>query len=189
MSSAPAMSTPVTIALTKGRVLQETLPLLAQAGIVPLEDLERSRKLVFATTHAQVQLVILRGSDVPTYVQFGTADMGVSGKDVILEHGGEGFYELRRTNGRQELLAVNADRRESDLDLIPAETLALWQNTGQVGPGGQTAGESAPDRKPATLWWYVVLMLLIVTLTESFIGSRYLNPAAREDTSVRKEAA
>ena len=88
------MTTPVTIALTKGRVLQETLPLLAQAGIAPLEDLESSRKLVFATTHAQVQLVILRGSDVPTYVQFGTADMGVSGKDVILEHGGEGFYEL-----------------------------------------------------------------------------------------------
>lgn len=83
----------ITLALTKGRVLQETLPLLAEIGISPLEDLQSTRKLVFATTHAQVQLVILRGSDVPTYVQFGTADMGVSGKDVILEHGGEGFYE------------------------------------------------------------------------------------------------
>jgi ATP phosphoribosyltransferase len=83
----------ITLALTKGRVLQETLPLLAEVGISPLEDLENTRKLVFATTHAQVQLVVLRGSDVPTYVQFGTADMGVSGKDVILEHGGEGFYE------------------------------------------------------------------------------------------------
>ena len=83
----------ITLALTKGRLLQETLPLLAAVGITPLEDLESTRKLIFATTHAQVQLVVLRGSDVPTYVQFGTADMGVSGKDVILEHGGEGFYE------------------------------------------------------------------------------------------------
>ena len=74
-------------------MLQETLPLLAAVGIAPLEDLDSTRKLIFATTHAQVQLVVLRGSDVPTYVQFGTADMGVSGKDVILEHGGEGFYE------------------------------------------------------------------------------------------------
>lgn len=87
------MTDMITLALTKGRVLKETLPLLAEVGIVPLEDLESSRKLVFATTHPQVQLVVLRGSDVPTYVQFGTADIGVSGKDVILEHGGEGFYE------------------------------------------------------------------------------------------------
>lgn len=87
------MSDMITLALTKGRVLKETLPLLAEVGIAALEDLESSRKLVFATTHAQVQLVVLRGSDVPTYVQFGTADIGVSGKDVILEHGGEGFYE------------------------------------------------------------------------------------------------
>lgn len=87
------MKTIITLALTKGRVLQETLPLLAEIGIAPLENLESTRKLVFATTHKHVQLVVLRGSDVPTYVQFGTADMGVSGKDVILEHGGEGFYE------------------------------------------------------------------------------------------------
>lgn len=87
------MTDMITLALTKGRLLQETLPLLAAIGIAPLEDLESTRKLIFATTHAQVQLVVLRGSDVPTYVQFGTADMGVSGKDVILEHGGEGFYE------------------------------------------------------------------------------------------------
>jgi ATP phosphoribosyltransferase len=87
------MKTIITLALTKGRVLQETLPLLAEIGIAPLENLESTRKLVFATTHEHVQLVVLRGSDVPTYVQFGTADMGVSGKDVILEHGGEGFYE------------------------------------------------------------------------------------------------
>lgn len=84
----------ITLALTKGRLLQETLPLLADIGIEPLEDLDSSRKLVFATSHQNVQLIVLRGSDVPTYVQFGTADIGVSGKDVILEHGGEGFYEL-----------------------------------------------------------------------------------------------
>lgn len=83
----------LTIALTKGRILQETLPLLAKAGIEPLEDISQSRKLVFATNQSDVRLMILRGSDVPTYVQFGTADVGISGKDVILEHGGEGFYE------------------------------------------------------------------------------------------------
>lgn len=87
------MKKKITIALTKGRLLQETLPLLAQIGIQPLEDLTTSRKLIFDTTHSDVQLVVLRGSDVPTYVQFGIADLGVSGKDVILEHGGEGFYE------------------------------------------------------------------------------------------------
>lgn len=88
------MADMITLALTKGRLLQETLPLLADIGIEPLEDLDSSRKLVFATSHQNVQLIVLRGSDVPTYVQFGTADIGVSGKDVILEHGGEGFYEL-----------------------------------------------------------------------------------------------
>lgn len=88
------MSEMITLALTKGRVLKDTLPLLAEVGIEPLEDPADSRKLIFPTTHAHVQFVVLRGSDVPTYVQFGTADLGVSGKDVILEHGGEGFYEL-----------------------------------------------------------------------------------------------
>ena len=85
--------TQITIALTKGRILQETLPLLARAGIEPLEDLSTSRKLVFDTTRANVRLIILRGSDVPTYVQFGAADIGVSGKDMLLEHQGDGYYE------------------------------------------------------------------------------------------------
>ena len=85
--------TQITIALTKGRILQETLPLLARAGIEPLEDLSTSRKLVFDTTRANVRLIILRGSDVPTYVQFGAADIGVSGKDMLLEHQGYGYYE------------------------------------------------------------------------------------------------
>jgi len=87
------MNEKLTIALTKGRILKETLPLLASAGIVPLEDVSSSRKLVFATTHDGVQLVIIRGTDVPTYVRHGAADMGVVGKDILLEHGAQGLYE------------------------------------------------------------------------------------------------
>jgi ATP phosphoribosyltransferase len=88
-----AMSQTLTIALTKGRILEETLPLLAAAGIEPLEDMEKSRKLVFDTTQANVRLLLLRGADVPTYVQFGAADMGISGKDTLMENGAEGLYE------------------------------------------------------------------------------------------------
>ena len=84
----------LTIALTKGRILNETLPLLAAAGIEPLEDIAGSRKLTFDTNSPNVRLLILRGSDVPTYVEFGAADVGVSGKDTLLEYGGNGFYEL-----------------------------------------------------------------------------------------------
>lgn len=85
--------TTLTIALTKGRILKETLPLLAAAGIAPVEDIDASRKLLFDTNQAGVRLLILRGSDVPTYVQYGAADLGVSGKDTLMEHGGDGFYE------------------------------------------------------------------------------------------------
>ena len=87
------MNKKLTIALTKGRILKETMPLLARAGIEPLEDVGTSRKLVFETSHSDVQLVIIRGTDVPTYVRHGAADMGVVGKDVLLEHGAEGLYE------------------------------------------------------------------------------------------------
>lgn len=87
------MSTLLTIALTKGRILDETLPLLAAANIHPLEDMEKSRKLVFETNRADVRLLLLRGADVPTYVQFGAADMGISGKDTLMENGAEGLYE------------------------------------------------------------------------------------------------
>lgn len=87
------MSQTLTIALTKGRILEETLPLLAAAGIQPLEDMEKSRKLVFETNQAHVRLLMLRGADVTTYVQFGAADMGVSGKDMLMENGAEGLYE------------------------------------------------------------------------------------------------
>jgi ATP phosphoribosyltransferase len=85
--------TPITIALSKGRIFEQTLPLLAHAGIVPSDDPETSRKLILGTNHPQVKLVIIRATDVPTYVQWGAADLGVAGKDVLLEHGGEGLYE------------------------------------------------------------------------------------------------
>lgn len=87
------MSENLTIALTKGRILNETLPLLAKAGIAPLEDLATSRKLIFDTTAKDVRLVVIRGTDVPTYVRHGAADMGVVGKDILLEHGAQGLYE------------------------------------------------------------------------------------------------
>jgi ATP phosphoribosyltransferase len=83
----------LTIALPKGRTLGEALPLFARAGIVPAEDPESSRKLIIASNRADLRFVILRAADVPTYVQYGAADLGVSGKDVLLEHGGEGLYQ------------------------------------------------------------------------------------------------
>jgi ATP phosphoribosyltransferase len=83
----------ITIALSKGRIFEETLPLLAAAGIIPMEAPESSRKLILATNRADVRLIIVRASDVPTYVQYGAADMGVAGKDVLNEHGGSGLYQ------------------------------------------------------------------------------------------------
>ncbi len=83
----------LTIALAKGRILNETLPLLARAGIEPLDDLSSSRKLVFSTNDPNIELVLIRSADVPTYVQYGAADLGIAGKDVLAEHGGEGLYE------------------------------------------------------------------------------------------------
>lgn len=87
------MDQPITIALTKGRILKETLPLLAEAGIEPLEDISSSRKLIFPTTMPHVQLVVIRGTDVPTYVKLGSADLGIAGKDMLLEFGAEDMYE------------------------------------------------------------------------------------------------
>ncbi|MBL8488469.1 MAG: ATP phosphoribosyltransferase [Rhodocyclaceae bacterium] len=86
------MST-ITIALSKGRIFDETLPLLAAAGIVPAENPESSRKLIIGTNRPEVRVVIVRASDVPTYVQYGAADLGIAGKDVLLEHGGAGLYQ------------------------------------------------------------------------------------------------
>jgi ATP phosphoribosyltransferase len=83
----------LTIALSKGRIFRETLPLLAQAGIEPVDDPETSRKLILDTSQESVKLVIIRAADVPTYVEYGAADLGVAGKDVLMEHGGSGLYE------------------------------------------------------------------------------------------------
>jgi ATP phosphoribosyltransferase len=103
----------VAIALSKGRTLEETLPLLARAGITPSEDPETSRKLIVPTSRNGVSLVLLRAQDVPTYVQHGAADLGVAGKDVLLEHGGEGLYQpLDLRIGRCRL--VVATKRDYD---------------------------------------------------------------------------
>ena len=81
------------IALTKGRILDEVLPLLEEAGIMPAEDLNSSRKLIFDSNLEGVQLMVLRGSDVPTYVELGSADIGITGKDILMENGSDGYYE------------------------------------------------------------------------------------------------
>lgn len=86
-------SKPLTIALSKGRILKETLPLLEAAGIRLLEDPESSRKLIFDTSRDDVKIIIIRATDVPPYLQYGGADIGVAGKDVLMEHGADGIYE------------------------------------------------------------------------------------------------
>ena len=83
----------ITIALSKGRIFEETVPLLAAAGIVVTEDVDKSRKLIFDTTNPEVRVVLVRASDVPVYVQYGGADLGVSGLDSLIEHGGQGLYQ------------------------------------------------------------------------------------------------
>jgi ATP phosphoribosyltransferase len=87
------LSQVISIALSKGRILEETMPLFAAAGIVAREDPERSRKLVIATSRRDVRLIIVRATDVPTYVEYGAADLGVAGGDVLAEHGGNGLYQ------------------------------------------------------------------------------------------------
>ena len=83
----------LTLALSKGRIFEETLPLLRAAGIEVSEDPEKSRKLIIGTNRPDVRVVLVRASDVPTYVQYGGADLGVTGKDTLIEHGGSGLYQ------------------------------------------------------------------------------------------------
>jgi ATP phosphoribosyltransferase len=83
----------ITLALSKGRIFDETLPFLERAGVRVIEDAETTRKLILATDHPQVRIVLVRASDVPTYVQYGGADMGVAGKDTLIEHGGDDLYQ------------------------------------------------------------------------------------------------
>ncbi len=101
----------ITLALSKGRIFDETLPLLRAAGIEVSEDPEQSRKLIIGTNRPEVRVVLVRASDVPTYVQYGGADLGVTGKDTLIEHGGEGLYQpldLRIAKCRMSV-AVRAD--------------------------------------------------------------------------------
>ena len=83
----------ITIALSRGRIFDETVPLLAAAGVATREDPETSRKLILSTNKREVRVIIVRATDVPTYVQYGAADLGVAGKDVLDEHGGQGLYQ------------------------------------------------------------------------------------------------
>jgi len=83
----------ITLALSKGRIFDEALPLLAAAGIRPLDDPDASRKLILRTSRRDLRLLVVRASDVPTYVQYGAAELGIAGKDVLLEHGGAGLYQ------------------------------------------------------------------------------------------------
>ena len=83
----------ITLALSKGRIFEETLPLLAAAGITPTDNPETSRKLIIGTNRDDVRLVIVRATDTPTYVQYGAADLGIAGKDTLIEHGGAGLYQ------------------------------------------------------------------------------------------------
>ncbi|MBZ0224903.1 MAG: ATP phosphoribosyltransferase [Comamonas sp.] len=86
------MTTRITLALSKGRIFDETLPLLSAAGIAVLEDPEKTRKLILPTSQEDVRVVLVRASDVPTYVEYGGADIGVAGKDSLIEHGGQGLF-------------------------------------------------------------------------------------------------
>lgn len=92
------MKDKLTIALSKGRIFKDTAPLLKAAGIEPLDDPETSRKLILDTNHPDIKIVIIRATDVPTYVQYGAADVGVTGKDVLMEHGGQDIYEVLDLN-------------------------------------------------------------------------------------------
>jgi ATP phosphoribosyltransferase len=83
----------ITLALAKGRIFEETAPLLAAAGVRAAEDAETSRKLILATERADLRLILVRAADVPTYVQYGAADLGVAGRDILAEHGGQGLYQ------------------------------------------------------------------------------------------------
>ena len=83
----------ITLALSKGRIFEETLPLLKSAGIEVLKDPEKSRKLILTTNQSDVRVLVVRATDVPTYVQYGGADMGITGKDTLLEHGSQGLYQ------------------------------------------------------------------------------------------------
>ncbi len=88
------MNSKITLAISKGRILEDTVPLLERMGMAPLEDLNKTRKLLIETENPNVRVVVIRATDVPTYVQYGAADLGIAGKDTLMESQGEGIYEL-----------------------------------------------------------------------------------------------
>lgn len=104
----------LTIAVSKGRIYEEALPLLEEAGITPVDDPKKCRKLILQTTRNDVQLVIIRATDVPTFVEYGAADLGIAGKDVLLEHGAESLYEPLdlKIAGCRLMTAANKDAPE-----------------------------------------------------------------------------
>ena len=87
------MNKNITIALSKGRLLDQTLPLLSKLGLEAEEDPDTSRKLIFSTSDVNIKLIMIRATEVPTYVEYGAADIGIAGKDVLMEYGGDGLYE------------------------------------------------------------------------------------------------
>ena len=101
----------------------------------------------------------------------------------------EGYFEIRRSNGRQQMIAVNADRRESNLSPIDKETLDLWQNTGQGTESNSGAKSGEADTKPWSFWWYILLVLFFVSITESLVGSRFIERGEQDGELNRKEAA
>jgi len=109
------VSAPLRIALSKGRILEQTLPLFAKIGIEPTSEDQRSRKLILSTNRDDVQFIIIRATDVPTYVEYGAADMGVVGKDVLVEYGGSSFYEpLDLQIARCQLMVATLEGARSD---------------------------------------------------------------------------
>ena len=107
----------ITLALSKGRIFEETLPLLAAAGITPTDNPETSRKLIIGTNRPDVRLVIVRATDTPTYVQYGAADLGIAGKDTLIEHGGAGLYQPLDLNIAKCRLCVAVQK---DFDYVAA---------------------------------------------------------------------
>ena len=132
----------ITLALSKGRIFDDTTPLLRAAGIEVLEDPEKSRKLIIGTSRPDVRVVLVRASDVPTYVQHGGADLGVAGKDVLIEHGGDGLYQpldLRIAHCRMSVAVrddfdyANAVRQGSRLRVATKYTLTAREHFADKG--------------------------------------------------------
>jgi ATP phosphoribosyltransferase len=128
----------LTLALSKGRILEQTLPLLASAGIELLEDPNRSRKLILPTNHANLRVVVIRAQDVPTFVEHGGADLGVTGKDVLMEHNGSGLYEPLDLGIARCRLMVAAP-----VDALEDEAVADFGDHGGDNTGSNAGGGRA----------------------------------------------